>query len=1163
MTNGRKIPVEEVRDIKKFLKRPRGEVILEEYMPPKLTQLINAWHDEVESNPDFQKKTLVLKNKERSDYFENIIKPLAKDEGEAKILSQYFKPNFFESFLRHAIEAAVPFVEPPPTIRPAHPAGAMAGTVLGEFGPLLVTGAAVQKGAGIAAKTFGKRALKAAAKGLPPPRFPLLAQPGPVGRGMRSALTFGGADVPAVVTGKREPAEMGRSALLGAFGGAPALPWAKGLAAGLYQTATSRPEEAWITGTPIVDVGVPTALIFYGMGKFERAMAKARAKRLSPQEELTKFMEGTPEGRRDLGKVSARPLMGQEGFVEAVIKEEQNIVAENLNYVNKTSRVLGRQLADAKAPELIQELERTTAAVRDAFQKGDEALIVQAMGLFDDVVAASTEHVGKVPPAEWFGGDSQWKISSSGARAVAGVGKKVGPQTKKALEWVFDKSIPVDEARVEGLKDVPGPKGYSELDVYLAEQALTKKGPFSSARLVEIGLSEPELPSFIRTLREARMLRSWSVKGDYLQKRRARIIRGDSIGTAVAEKLEEIERMPISAAAKKNLRARVNREVALHETRRVAVKEKRVKAVKKAQEAREEAKPPEEQGKAVAEEAAAEEKELELIEEEPEVYEPPKKPGSLPPGVDYELLDNLTKKNIRQIGASRGATARPEASDPLYIAELLDKKGYEGAWNSTTGEIRVKVEADTWKPVSLEQLENMAEAGDRIMGQTVITTAAGRKVNIVKGPKGLTVQEKTLHAPSKKLQIRDLTFDELRDIFLANQGFVLEYKTADGGVIFRRIVDGTRGKLSLEELEALIKEPMYLEDLTPEVEVTADPTSFDSSGFAHKPPTDPPRTFWGKVRQHFREQPPLAIITPPKSLFAQYQKALQIPTYDIYSSLKLSTDQVRKWMKQIYPKLASLQRILKGANEEGITQYLRHKDYRARLSVAREYGLTRKDVQAAQVAETIAKETFGSDYMNFLADYIPTAYESGEIADALRPWVGSGLNPANTRIYDLLNNAVHARMRMFVRPQMEAFTELKKALLENPSISSQTAGKIRRDITLHQSAMMMQLNGDHQFASDFFKILGAHVGRDLTGSFSDALTSWFLLCTYSSVMPFRVGLVMRNLTQTLTTTSLYTGMEGWMRGVKRLASKEGLELCRELGYRLYWCAYGTLTTWQR
>jgi len=128
---------------------------------------------------------------------------------------------------------------------------------------------------------------------------------------------------------------------------------------------------------------------------------------------------------------------------------------------------------------------------------------------------------------------------------------------------------------------------------------------------------------------------------------------------------------------------------------------------------------------------------------------------------------------------------------------------------------------------------------------------------------------------------------------------------------------------------------------------------------------------------------------------------------------------------------------------------------------------------------------------------------------------------------------------------MEALAELKRTI-RTSNITQQTKSKILGDLNEYMSGVSGTAMADRAVASDFMIEVNRRLGTDITGNMADQAISRFMLHSYSATMPFRMHLVLRNLTQPMTTGVPMFGPKYVAKGLRRSLTKDGVKFTRSV-----------------
>ena len=503
---------------------------------------IKRWWTETESDFAFQRLPAAEQNRRRKVFYDYVTESRGLKPEETKQLERLYKPSFLRSFKWAALEAlpsalvaekpgipafmarkpGKPFHRPPEeALKPMSPAGEIIGTLLGDLPTILpsfkLAGAMGQAG------------------------VPLLKAAGAAGRAFRAGTAFGLADVPKVIEGKRDPEEIIKSAALGMVGFGPAKWYMKAGAAGIASTLMAKPEEAAFTGIRAVDIGLPTAALFGGLGALEKVRWGKRTKRgPSPQQQLESELKGYAE----LEPTEKIPFF--QGYMEATAGQDEARMIRTVQLrAKRLERRLGKRLRDTGHEKLADRIKAVETDIDAAARVGNEELLVRKVNVLNEITLEAEVALGAEKSAFMLGGNAEVGLSKEGLLRYTGR-TKTGPFTGHTIGEIQKRPIIIDRLVYEGKSDVKGPKGWSPRDEYMAVQAYGHGRAITDSDLRLMGYTREKLPELIRELRSS------------LSEPRAITRVAPTPTTAATRKLTEIENSGLPASEKKELTSRVN-----------------------------------------------------------------------------------------------------------------------------------------------------------------------------------------------------------------------------------------------------------------------------------------------------------------------------------------------------------------------------------------------------------------------------------------------------------------------------------------------------------------------------------------------------------------------------------------------------------------------------
>lgn len=296
-------------------------------------------------------------------------------------------------------------------------------------------------------------------------------------------------------------------------------------------------------------------------------------------------------------------------------------------------------------------------------------------------------------------------------------------------------------------------------------------------------------------------------------------------------------------------------------------------------------------------------------------------------------------------------------------------------------------------------------------------------------------------------------------------------------------------------------------------------------------------------------------IAPTKTKLARWQKISKVGFYDAWRNMETDAlKTLREFQLTLYPVQHRLNRALrKTSNEDALVEFLKLEGMADRARVARSYNFSRSDLRTARDLEFIFRSTWGEDWRKWLTDYIPEYQMSGPRASSaslVEPWIKAGFSPSPTQsVSNLANNAIHTRMRLFLQPHEEAFTDLIKQMSTRAALTDSTKRQIASEIRFYVNRAKAPFNRDHETISRTVDYLNEKFNMNMKGTLPGNIRSTLLLASYAGTMPFRMGLVLRNATQPFKTTLLYTGSRNLAEGYALSFTPKGRQLAREMGFR--------------
>jgi len=1005
---------------------------------------------------------------------------------------------------------------------------------------------------------------------------------GALSRGVRGAMSFATPDIMQWAAGHRPPGQILESAAIGGLGFGPASKLVGAGLAGVGAAGTQailHPEEVAAGRLPIV-TGIQAMVTVGALRKLESVLTRRRvAKRLdlSPKDQLVidlarDVQEGSWGEPLALG---ARKLEAPPKNLEELARNRYAQQVDHIIYkVNEETKAMSLKLERSGRTEELQNLQLVAGDVRAAAQSS-EAELVASLRSYDNFMMDADKLVESLPVEYWTGGDAVVRLSAEG-EAMLDAGRKVplGPRTAPALQRLRHRPIPASGPRVDELARAAD-KG--PLFEYLAEMSVGPEGsgrPFTEAFLEEFGYTRKNLPEFIETLWKAKILENKPTPLRGLEGMED--IRGypqvlsEDVRRVAHAKREQIKNMKASEAKKREYTLQLEDELA-RLNRAERGKEPLTDTDVGTYDSSMDLKEIEEMGKRNIWEIGAA-----YAPQAPEYtdglyvarlmaqkgifgswhsksgkvrWKDPQRPGKFisvlaeelekfPDAGDSDALGNvvITTKGDKAFyivqqekpdGSIEYSAFRKDASSkrgrqkPLTYSQVRDllmvNKGFvlerltpDGGYqirDIISGARRMydefqlrKVLAETslLEDLSPEVTEMLrARGGSMVSPETF--SAEGYTFGTTDGPQGAVFLPLRVFTPTKQLfaQYQDALRLPLLDVWNAMEQM---------GVRPLR----EWGKSLGPRLRNVLRELKYRNDGAIWEYISTE--MGQRSAVAER---------YGMKRGDVAVATEVEVIL--REVFGKNYEAMMRDWIPAYSSMVGETTGpfIRRKIQ--------------------ILSYLRGQAPAERVRLAQNYGLT-PDAELPAVAEAILLKELGGRAAFGRAQKI----RPEEVPDELKVWIDHGLVPETPRLWDFINNAFATKMRLHLSPYWEQMNELKE-LVRGANLTGSTRTRIIQDISRYQAQIMASVSNDMKTASDFFQVLNTHLGTKISGQLPSWFARHFLLLTYTGTMPLRLGLVLRNMTQTFTTTFLYAGAENYARGFARAFTKEGRQLVRELG----------------
>jgi len=1071
----------------------------------------------------------------------------------------------------------------PETVRPQNIWGELAGGLAGELPAFM--GAFGAAKAVTPAKILGSKLLSQATAG---------------------GLGMAGVTLPEVQRGEVPPSELLRSGALGWTGFGPSGAITRALTAGTAATLMARPGEAQLTGIPAVDVGLPTAALFGILGGLEKVTARARAKRLPTWKlQITEDLKGyRPSPVIDHTKLPFLETIERESAEGALtyMKRHGDRMVEDLNLVGNYAEAEGLEafiktaekamksgkpeavpsILDAfdrevlRAQQILEGVKTSLAATNATITltaKGKK-LVAKMPGTKDIPLTESAQILKRI---DEFGGipveHGQWSELSglkgkTGyterdfylGRQMTGYGRPLQEADLTSLRMTQeDLTSALRTAMDQGLlRATPETKyiGWAPEYPRATREAVARM--IQDVRNSDFPIEQQNkiIAEIQRTMEYSRYTKTVRREGRTIKYEKKTVQKVKDIDEGIADEEARLEgrreaveegfkstqesARELEATVEKRIEERraVNREDAADKEVEIWTEDKTVEQIKDPAfierikrryddklAAGESQVSGDDMVSAVGREIARKELGISRAQD-----------------LDPKEMEQLSNQSLKDIWAGKGRKL-PETESPIAMAYLFNKKGVEGSWDSVTGEIAVKDAATGhFKKISLKKLKEMPETGNETLtGEFIITPNAEprTKMHLVMKKDGSLALKQMAAKKGRPKSVEDMTYEEVDAVLRVTRGFIIERKHADGGFFLRRIVDGKAFKASAREVQEMVDNPDPQMPVMEGDPIPLDPNSASRGSFSQMV-TDPvpPEVVFQLTRW----------IKPFKYLMTFYEEKLKLPFHGIWRDAENTLREVALWRKDVAPRLKAISKFVnkRDARSERLYRYLASgREPEAKLNAKRTYNLTNEEVAVAEEAAKLLHETFGPEWSEYMENYVPS-FEAGERVPELAAWRANGFVPTYKRLDFFLNNAVCSRMRMQMRPVYRRFEELINQV-NKMNLTDHSKAKISSDIRMYRGVTEGSLSGDRAVTSDFMKLLFKHTGVDMTGGLANKLIAHSLLLTYMGTMPFRLGLVLRNLSQTLTTSYLLFGAENYRRGIARAFTKKGIALTKELG----------------
>lgn len=479
----------------------------------------------------------------------------------------------------------------------------------------------------------------------------------------------------------------------------------------------------------------------------------------------------------------------------------------------------------------------------------------------------------------------------------------------------------------------------------------------------------------------------------------------------------------------------------------------------------------------------------------------------------------------------------PDGTDLVALISLLERKNVRVKWDSRTRRLTKE-----GKPITLEELQNLPDSGDATSkGETVITMQGDEHVSILKKGDKWTVEEKP--TTKKRRKVLPRSAEDLLDLMMV-QGFVIERRTPTGGWRMWDLYDLKWKEFTNEQIEQMLEKPRKIPDFTPGIEMKVVPETFGHPG---KPPTDQPLRTAAKMFMKFA--------MPRKQRFDMYQHLYKVPAatavFDSKTGAERAVMNIRKWYREAAVRAQNIVKSVKPTRQWEVMEYVFTPDEPLmKAKTASKLQLSSQERVAAKEIENLSREVFGEHYRDLFDqthDYLAT----GEAAPEIGAWTKRyGWRPEyRFDMRNFLRNLLATRARKAWTPYSENLTQMMKDVENRQDLTTSTKRKIQADIRMYRDRAIAGLMGDHQVTSEVVKTINKHLGLNLEGTVLDKLIGEYLLLTYTSTMPLRLGLVLRNSFQPSLTTGLYVGPKYLAEGYRRAVTKEGKELYAEMNPR--------------
>ena len=547
-----------------------------------------------------------------------------------------------------------------------------------------------------------------------------------------------------------------------------------------------------------------------------------------------------------------------------------------------------------------------------------------------------------------------------------------------------------------------------------------------------------------------------------------------------------------------------------------------------------------------------------------------------------------------------GAAEHAEAGG--WSPEALNRPLKFFVLNKNTGKTRplIGVEAVDYQPIRGE----VKYQTNTITGKTELTSLGPDTT----APRTLPTPAKEARfvsreiAPEKfeektgKMVVNEQEYEAMKDMLYANKGYYMETILDNRQAVVHDLRTGERKVMSVDEMGKLASDPDLIIDFTPEYTGAPMASSYNASARVRKPPTDPspsePSGFtmgfmgggnlepgWELIKksqpvqtvQRWREefkqtQIHPRYLLPKKNLFAIYDKRFGekygLPIETSYQTSRAYYRGILGWQMRVHPIAKTLIKDLEKANQDGIASYIRAGEVEMKAGVKRRFGLTDADLKVAQRSEVMLQEVFGKYWREMYRDDIPNYVADGTKSPPLSTWMEKGgLHPTEDRLSTLLANGIASRARLSLTNGTEQIDYIIHRIDKLPEaiepgmdarfasqiMSPQLKGTIIKDLVNYKAQLFFAISSDRAAADTFLRSIYKTAGITADERLFNKVLPRLMLMSYAGTLPFRTGIIFRNLTQTFTTTLLYSGVENYSRGVARMFTKEGQALGRELG----------------